>query len=112
MKKVTLELSPRQLNTLVYLFTFINHVYPKTREQKVMKSILEKVMLKIKKKHLEVESSLNTLFSKPKRCKFTFEYYEGDCLEKYIILIEGNALGEYDRNATLFIKNKINQQLA
>jgi hypothetical protein len=113
MKKVVLELTARQLNTLVYSFTYINYVYPKTREQKVMKSILEKLILKIKKKHLEVESSINTLFSKPKKCKFTFEYYEGDCLEKYLLIVESKQpLNDYDSNAILFIKNKLNQQLA
>jgi hypothetical protein len=112
MKKIQIELTARQLNTLVYCFTFINHVYPKERSQKVLKSILEKLMLRIKKKHLEVESSIQTLFSKPKKSKFTFEYYEGDCLEQYLLIIENNIFNDYDRNAILFIKNKLNQQLA
>ena len=112
MKKVILELSARQLNTLVFLFTFNNQIYPKTREQKAMKSILEKLMLKIKKKHLEVENSINTLFTKPKKCKFTFEFYEADSLEKYILIVEDNIFNDYDKNAILLIKNKLNQQLA
>lgn len=111
MKKIVLELSARQLNTLVYCFNFIGFVYPKTREQKQMKSILDKVILKVKKKHLDVESSTNTLFTKPKKSKFSFEYYEGDALEKYLVTAEQNSLSEYDRNVVLFITTKLNQQL-
>ncbi|WP_264522167.1 hypothetical protein [Flavobacterium sp. N1994] len=112
MKKIELQLTARQLNTLVYCFNFIGFTYPKTREQKVMKSILDDVILRVKKKHLEVESSVNTLFTKPKKSKFTFKYYEADCLEKFLIMSEQQSLSEYDRNVVLFINNKINQQLA
>lgn len=111
MKKIILELSAKQLNALVYFFNMIDYTYPKTREQKTTKAILDEVILKIKKKALDVESSTNTLFSKPKKSKFSFKYYEGDALEKYILFAEGQALNEYDRNVALFIKTKLNQQL-
>jgi hypothetical protein len=112
MKKIELILTARQLNTLVYSFTFIQKIHPKTRSEKVMKSILEKLMLKIKKKHLEVEASIHTLFTKPKKCKFTFEYYEADSLEHFLLIAENFILNDYDQNCILFIKNKLNQQLA
>ncbi|MBY0485662.1 MAG: hypothetical protein K2P85_00490 [Flavobacteriaceae bacterium] len=112
MKKVIIELSERQLNTLVYCFTYSNKFYPTTREQKVLKSILEKVSLRVMKKHLEVKAIVNTLFTKKKKSKFTFEYHEAHCIEQYLIIIEDNPFNEYDRNAILFIKNKLNQQLA
>ena len=112
MKKIELTLTARQLNTLVYTFTFTQKLYPKTRSEKVMKSILEKLMIKIRKKHIDVQASLHTLFSKPKKCKFTFEYHEGDCLEQFLIIAENFSMNDYDRNAILYIKNKINQQLA
>lgn len=112
MKKIDLKLTARQLNSLAYTFNFIGYVYPKTRDEKVMKSILDDLILKIKKKNLDVESSVNNLFTKPKTSKFTFKYYEADCLEKYLIFCEKQVLNEYDRNVVLFIKNKLNQQLA
>jgi hypothetical protein len=112
MKKIEIQLTARQLNTLVYCFNFINYVYPKTRNEKVMKSILDEIILKIKKKHLEIESSSNTLFNKPKKPKFTFKYYEANCLEQFLLMAEDYSLNDYDRNVILFIKNKLNQQLA
>ncbi|WP_264521181.1 hypothetical protein [Flavobacterium sp. N1994] len=112
MKKVQLQLTARQLNSLVYCFNFINQVYAKSREEKTTKSILDEVILKVKKKHLEVESSINTIFSKPKVSKFSFKYYEADALEKYVLFAEEQSLNEYDRNVVLFIKSKLNQQLA
>jgi hypothetical protein len=112
MKKIELLLTARQLNTLVYLFNSISVVYPKERKEKVMKSIIDDIILKVKKKNLEIESSVNTIFSKPKKAKFTFKYYEGDCLEKYLLMAIEQPLNEYDANVVLFITNKLNQQLA
>ena len=74
MKKIELQLSSRQLNTLVYFFNLIVYTYPKTMEEKATKSILDEVIVKIKKKNIDVESSVNTIFSKPKKSKFKLEY--------------------------------------
>lgn len=112
MKKIELQLTARQLNSLVYFFTFANQFYPKTREQRVLKSVLDEVMIKIQKKNVEVSIAATNLFSKPKKTKFTFKFYEANSLEQYLLLIENHATNEYDRNAHLFIKNKLNQQLA
>jgi len=113
MKKIQLQLTPRQLNTLVYLFTYVNRVYPKTRAEKVMRSILDRLMIKIKKKHVEVEATVHTLFTKKdKKYTFTFEYHEADCLEQYLLIADDFPLNDYDQNAVLFMKNKLNQQLA
>lgn len=111
MKTIALQLTARQLNTLVYFFNLIGYVYPKTMEEKATKSILDEVIIKIKKKNIDVESSTNTLFNKPKKPKFTFKYHEAYSIEKYILFVETQPLSEYDRNVALFIKNKLNQQL-
>lgn len=111
MKKIEIQLSARQLNTLVYFFNLIGYTYPKTMEEKATKSILDEVIVKIKKKHIDVESSVNTIFSKPKKPKFTFKYHEAYSLEKYILFVETQALNDYDRNVALYIKTKLNQQL-
>ncbi len=110
--KIDLTLSDRQLNTLVYCFSFINQFYPKTRKEKSTNSILVEVILKVKKKYLEVEAREKTLFTKAKITKFSFKYYEADCLEQYLLLVENQPLNDYDKNALLFIKNKLNQKLA
>ena len=69
-------------------------------------------MIKIEKKNVEVKASHSTLFTKTKKAKFTFEYHEADCLEQYLLIAENFALNEYDQNAVLFMKTKLNQQLA
>ena len=84
--KIDLILSDRQLNTLVYCFTFINQFYPRTRQEKVSNSILSEIILKVKKKYLEVELREKTLFTKVKKTKLTFKVYEADCLEHYLLL--------------------------
>jgi hypothetical protein len=112
MNKIQLELSARHLNTLVYLLSYSNRFYPSNRTEKAMKSILSKLQIKIEKKHCEVKASLDTLFSKPKKSKFTFEYHEADCLENYLLLVDNIPMNDHDRNVVLLLKNKLNQQLA
>lgn len=111
--KINLKLTARQLNTVVYCFNSVNLSYSKDRSHRVLKSILDEVMLKMQKKNLEAQQTAGLLFHKPKDTKFTFKYHEADCLEKYLLSIEENTpLNEYDRNAIRLIINKLNQQLA
>ena len=112
MKKIELKLTSRQLNTIVYCFTFITQFYARSRKEKVTHSILAELILKIKKKHLEHQLQEQSLFTKTKITKFSFKYHEADCLEEYLLLVENQPLNEYDRNAILLIINKLNQQLA
>lgn len=112
MKKVELQFTPTQLKALVYSFNFIQQYYPKTRKEKVNKSILIELVVKIEKKHCETKGALNTLFSKPKKSKLTLKYYEADCLEQYLLLAVNQPLNEYDRNAISYFITKLNQQLA
>ena len=112
MKKIELQLTTRQLNSLVYLLNSLERIHPKTRDEKVMKAILLEISVKIEKKHVDVKSSLNTLFSKPKKPKFTWKYYEADALEKFLIVIQNEAMNEYDHTVVNFLKSKLNQQLA
>ena len=112
MKKIELQLTATQLNTLVYSFGLLEKIYPKTRREKVMKSILVELAIKLQKKHIEVKAFSKTLFSKPKKPKFTFKYYEADALENFLLLAENEPLNEYDRNCVRFLIHKLNQQLA
>jgi hypothetical protein len=77
-----------------------------------MKSILDNIIIKIEKKNIEVKASLKSLFSNPKKAKFTFLYHEAHSLEQFLLIAENFILSPYDKNAVLFIKNKLNQQLA
>lgn len=77
-----------------------------------MKSILVELAIKIEKKHVEVKSHTKTLFSKPKKPKFTFKYYEADALENFLLIAENEPLNEYDRNVVRYIIHKLNQQLS
>lgn len=110
--KIELKLSARQLNTVVYCFSTIQLVYSKERKHRVAKSILDEIIIKLKKKHVEVENQENNLFAKKKDTKFTFKVYEADCLEQYLLMVENTPLNDYDRNAIRLIINKLNQQLA
>lgn len=110
--KIELQLSARQLNTLVYALSYLDKTLSKTRTEKVMKSILWEMAIKIEKKNVELKRTLNNLFSPPKKAKFNFKYHEADVLEKFLIIVHDYPLNEYDKMAVLYIINKLNQQLA
>lgn len=110
--KIELQLSSEQLNALVSCFNSIVFIYGKHRKERVLKSILDEVIVKFKKKNIDIESSSNTLFEKPKKPKFSLKYYEADALEQYLIMIVDEDLNDYDRNVVRLIKDKLNQKLA
>jgi hypothetical protein len=110
--KPELKLSERQLNTLVYCFNQIGLVYSKERQQRVLKSILDEVSLRMEKKLLDLKKANADLFSKKKEAKFTLKLYEADAIEQYLLSIESEPLNDYDRNCVRLIINKLNQQLA
>jgi hypothetical protein len=110
--KIELQLSARQLNTLVYALSYLDKTVSKTRSEKVMRSILIETAIKIEKKNVELKRTLNTLFGTPKKTKFTFKHYEADAIEKFLMIVHNYPLNEYDKMAVLFIINKLNQQMA
>lgn len=111
--KINLKLSHSQLNSLVYCFDSLKTVLSvETRDVKVSRFILEKVALKIKKKHLESQIAQATLFTKKKKISFSLEYYEAHFLEIFLNIVAHHPLSVYDRNVVRFIQNNLNQQLA
>lgn len=110
--KIELQLSARQLNTLVYALIYLDKTVSKTRPEKVMRSIVLELAIKIEKKNVELKRSMNSLFTTPKKTKFTLKYHEADALEKFLIMVHDYALSEYDKMAVLYIINKLNQQMA
>ena len=111
MSKIKLKISEKQLNSLVYSFDFLGHTPNKDRSVKVARSVLDKVILKFKKKQLEVQMGAN-LFTKTKKHLFTLEYFEAHYLEQFTILTDEHPLNDYDRNVIRFIQSSLNQQLA
>jgi len=109
--KVKLKISEKKLNSLVYSFGFLDHCPNKDREIKVARSVLDKVILKFKKKQLEVQMAGN-LFTKDKIHVFTLEYFEAHFLEQFTILTAEHPLNDYDRNVIRSIQSSLNQQLA
>ncbi len=109
--KVKLKISEKQLNSLVYAFGFLDHFPHKDRSVKVARSVLDKVILKFKKKQLEVQIGAN-LFTKDKKHTFMLEYFEAHFLEQFTILTDEHPLNDYDRNVIRFIQSILNQQFA
>lgn len=110
--RVDLRLSAKQLNTLVFSFNALEKI-PDSRDVKVARSILDKVVLKLRKKHLDVQSVHTTLFSKtPKKHKIPLEYHEAHYLEEFVTIMEDFPMNDYDRNVLRLIKSDLNQKLA
>ncbi len=110
---IELKLSKSQLNTLVFTFNSLSNIPTNSRDVKVARSILDKLVLKFRKKYLEVESQ-PTFFTKKKVKKYTFslEYHEAHYLENFVTIMDAFPMNEYDRNVLRFIKTGLNQQLA
>lgn len=111
MIKITLKLSLLQLGALVHSFNCIGHIPVKSRDVKVARSILDKVVIKLKKKHVE-ESYKQTLFSPKKKMNFSLEYHEAHYLEYFTTIVEQFAMSDYDRNVIRFIRSELNQKLS
>ncbi len=110
--KIDLRLSAKQLNTLVFSFNTLTDIPTNSRDVRVSRSILDKVMLKFRKKHAEVHNAHATFFSKPKKYKFSLEYYEAHYLENFAKIMDEYPMNDYDRNVLRLIKTNLNQQLA
>lgn len=109
--KIALKISLKQLSVLVYSFNHIGKIPITDREIKVARSILDKVVIKIKKKHIEEDYKM-TLFTPKKKINFSFEFHEAHYIERFLIIVDDFAMSEYDRNVLHFIRNELNQKLA
>lgn len=109
--KIKLNLSEKQLSALVFSFNEIPIKPAKERIAKVAKSVLDKIALKIRKRHLEVKSESN-LFNKDKKYSISMELVEAHFLEQYIQVMRDFPMCEYDKNALLQIGSTLNQKLA
>lgn len=110
--KITLKISPSQLNSLVYCFSSIKTVLSvETREVKVSRFILEKVVLKLHKKQLENQMSQTKLFAKKKTISCSLDYPEAHFLELFLSVAIQHPLSEYDRNVVRHFQSQLNQKL-
>lgn len=110
--KVNLKISPQQLNALVFHFPKPPHASTKVRDIRVARSVLDKVILKFQKKHLETQLQASDFFTQPKKVSFSLEYFEAHYLEKFIEVVETFPMNDYDRNVLRLIKSNLNQKLA
>lgn len=108
--KIDFHLSSQQLNALVFSFNALTKIPVNNRDVKVARSILDKVVVKFKKKLIEVQAS-ETLFTKKKKYKFSLEYYEAHYLEQFVTIMDQFPMNEYDRNVLHLIKTWLNQKL-
>ena len=109
---ITLKLTAKHLGSLVYILKELPKNPTKDRTEKVARSVINKVSLKVQKKHLEVQHEKTDLFNKPKTYSFSLELVEAHFLEQYTLVMINYPLNEYDRNAIGFIQRTLNQQLA
>ena len=111
LNKIPLKISLLQLGALVHSFNAISTLPINSREVKVARSILDKVVIKLKKKHIEEDYKAN-LFTKKKKINFSFEFYEAHYLENFIAIVDVFPMNDYDRNVLRFIRSELNQKLA
>lgn len=109
--KVAIKISLQQLGSLVYSFNHIAKIPVTDREEKVRRSCLDKIVIKLKKKYVEEAYKAN-IFSQKKKLNFTMEFHEAYFLEKFLIIVDEYAMCEYDRNVLRFIRHDLNQKLA
>ena len=111
MIKVKLKLSAKQISALVYSFDQAPTTPVKGRIAKVAKSVLDKVVLKVKTKQLQVKQNYN-LFNTKEKYSFCLELVEAHFLEQYLVSMSDYPMCEYDKIAINQIAATINQQLA
>ncbi|MBP4137433.1 hypothetical protein [Flavobacterium geliluteum] len=109
--KVKLKLTVKQISALVYAFDQVSKAPAKGRIAKVAKSALDKVVLKVKTKQLQVQQKSN-LFNDKEKFSFALELVEAHFLEQYLVSMSEFPMCEYDKNAINQISATINQQLA
>ncbi|KFC60000.1 hypothetical protein [Flavobacterium gilvum] len=109
--KIKLKLSEKQIGALVYSFNQTPRTPPKERVAKVAKSVLDKVVLKVRKRQLEVQQDSN-LFNQKKKFDFSLELVEAHFLEQHLVSMYSFPMCEYDKNAINQIASTLNQQLA
>lgn len=109
--KVVIKISLQQLGSLVYSFNHIAKIPVTDREEKVRRSCLDKIVIKLKKKHVEEQYKAN-IFSQKKKLTFTMEFHEAYFLEKFLIIVDEYAMNEYDKNVLRFIRHDLNQKTA
>lgn len=109
--KVKLKITAKQISALVYVFDQASKAPVKGRIAKVAKSVLDKVVLKIKTKQLQVHHKTD-LFNGKDKFDVSLELVEAHFLEQYLVSMTNYPMSEYDKNAITQISATINQKLA
>lgn len=111
MNKIKLKVSEKQISALVHSFNQSPKTPARERIAKVAKSVLDKVVLKIKTKQLQVQQN-STLFTSKEKHNISLELVEAHFLEQFLVAMGSFPMCEYDRNVLNQIASTLNQQLA
>jgi hypothetical protein len=109
--KVDIKITFSQLQVLVQAFQLLTPEPINNRDVKVARSVIDKVVVRLKKKHID-ESVKTSLFTEKKKFKLSFEYYEAHFLEKFLEIIVIMVDNIYWLNVLNTIRSQINQKLA
>lgn len=103
---ITIKIDGIALETMCfYLDEFMAGIHPKSLEQKVVFSIMQKTMVKMRKKAIDKEGEME-------KFKLKFEYYEAFALEKalrFTLDLVWNY--PYPKQVCLSVANELNQSL-
>ncbi|MDQ8012018.1 MAG: hypothetical protein REI96_06200 [Flavobacterium nitrogenifigens] len=111
MNKVKIKVSEKQISALVHSFNQAPKKPVKERIARVAKSVLDKVILKIKTRQLQVQQKA-TLFSSKEKHSISLDLVEAHFLEQFLVSMVSFPMSDYDRNVLNQITATINQQLA
>ena len=105
MKNITIQIDGVALETLCEYLMFTKDVVPESAEQKAVSSIMDGVLIKLRKKSIDKEGVLE-------KFKLKWKYHEGFALLKACQMALHESEGyEYVHNVILRVSNQINEQL-
>ena len=112
--KISVKISYSHLQEIYELFEIwdFESTHFLSREVRVNRYVLEKVITKIQKRFIDVKNNQN-LFNQKKKITLSLEYYEAHYLEKYLEYFHDPDQTEdvYFQNAIRTIILQINQKL-
>lgn len=110
--KITISLTPSQFEELHNILNQYNLQETQFlgRETKVKRYIVERVIVKIRKLHIDNASKVH-LFNQKKKIKISIEYFEAHFLEIYFLNLVDIIDNDYTKNTLLMIINQLNQKL-
>lgn len=111
--KIDLHPTFKHLGVLVFMF---QQYYPTStpfdasRDVKVTRSVLDNVVMRIRKKYMAEEGRHNYR-PKGKHFKIPLEYHEAFVLLGFLDMVATMQLGEYDKNVVNMLRRHLDEKL-